>query len=653
MALTLPPDPYKALGVLKDAKLPEIRSAHRKLVLKCHPDKVQDAALKAVKQDEFQKVQQAYELLSDETRRAQYDEQVKLFELRKEMGRGVPTPRSNPFEYEVRNAEPRTSTSKPKPSTTYTSPPAPSAKVYERPSTRSYEDLYDEPKRPSARASKSQEYERSRTSAREEEKRRERKEADERERERERERDRARYEKELKKAEKEKKKSKEREKERDKERKRSTDEKHSARVTAAFVVEESSDDAYYTTPKRSADKKTKQKLDEELREGLRAENARKEEVTKRTQKMNEAKDYAAQYMQAAKQKVKPMEEYERIPLPRAQTFAGPSPSYNIRYASPSAQYSDDETPRRANTRSSSRKPEPLSASRSRETKPSKESKRAPAARDPYIVEPPSPPPVKKPSLQSHNSAPPVIPSRREPTRSKTMQPQYVREKGAMPAPPPRASTFTAGDRGRSSHLRKTHNISSDDSDSDSPVYTSKVRSPSPPRHRHAPEPTRYIIDNGRTVPVGPPSRTHRAELRDETYDARDRSESPRASRHASTEHSRPPLTRSGGGSGSRQAPRSSSHAHAYYPPDPPKQTVIPERPKMPARESQGSYRGSPGKLSTATFPADVKYQQSYGPEHVVYTPHVPEQYRRGSEPTHRSGYDSYPTVRGDRVSLYA
>jgi curved DNA-binding protein CbpA len=135
-SLPLPPDPYKLLGVSKDATLPEIRSAHRKLVLKCHPDKVQDAALKAIKQDEFQKVQQAYELLSDDSKRLQYDEQVKLYELRKEMGRGNPTPRSNPFEYEVKTAEPRPSS--------YGRPPPP--KVYSHgPVPRSYEDImYEE-----------------------------------------------------------------------------------------------------------------------------------------------------------------------------------------------------------------------------------------------------------------------------------------------------------------------------------------------------------------------------------------------------------------------------------------------------------------------------------------------------------------------------
>lgn len=107
MPYNLPPDPYKALGVSKDAKLPEIRAAHRKLVLKCHPDKFQDEALKAVKFEEFRKVQDAYALLSDDDRRSQYDVQVKLFELKKEMARGYSSQRSNPYEYKVPPVEPR------------------------------------------------------------------------------------------------------------------------------------------------------------------------------------------------------------------------------------------------------------------------------------------------------------------------------------------------------------------------------------------------------------------------------------------------------------------------------------------------------------------------------------------------------------------
>lgn len=78
--------------------MPEIRSAHRKLVLKCHPDKVQDPTLKAEKQDEFQRVQQAYELLSDEHERRCYDDQVKLAELRKQFQRAnISTPRSREY----------------------------------------------------------------------------------------------------------------------------------------------------------------------------------------------------------------------------------------------------------------------------------------------------------------------------------------------------------------------------------------------------------------------------------------------------------------------------------------------------------------------------------------------------------------------------
>jgi curved DNA-binding protein CbpA len=169
MALNLPPDPYKILGVTKDSTLPEIRSAHRKLVLKCHPDKVQDAALKAIKQDEFQRVQQAYELLSDDNRRLQYNEQVKLFELRKEMGRGVPTARSNPFEYEVRDAEPRPSTySRPKPA------PPPQPNVYShQPPPRSYEDvMYEEPLRTAKKSASYESTERRRPSTREQERER-------------------------------------------------------------------------------------------------------------------------------------------------------------------------------------------------------------------------------------------------------------------------------------------------------------------------------------------------------------------------------------------------------------------------------------------------------------------------------------------------
>ena len=106
-------DPYKTLGVGKDADLTAIKAAYRKLVLKCHPDKVQDPTLKAAKQNEFQRVQQAYEILGDEKRRKEYDEDAKLKKLREEVSRGMArstaTPRSSPKTYNephIRTAEP-------------------------------------------------------------------------------------------------------------------------------------------------------------------------------------------------------------------------------------------------------------------------------------------------------------------------------------------------------------------------------------------------------------------------------------------------------------------------------------------------------------------------------------------------------------------
>ena len=99
-------NPYKTLNVPKDATLATIRSAHRKLVLSCHPDKVQDPTVKQIKAEQFHQVQQAYEILSDDKRRRHYDDKVKLDELKAEMAyeRGPPlSRRATEFEYVPRN----------------------------------------------------------------------------------------------------------------------------------------------------------------------------------------------------------------------------------------------------------------------------------------------------------------------------------------------------------------------------------------------------------------------------------------------------------------------------------------------------------------------------------------------------------------------
>jgi curved DNA-binding protein len=59
-------DLYAILGVAKNATADEIKRAYRKLAMQHHPDRGGD-------QTRFQEVQQAYDVLGDESRRAQYD----------------------------------------------------------------------------------------------------------------------------------------------------------------------------------------------------------------------------------------------------------------------------------------------------------------------------------------------------------------------------------------------------------------------------------------------------------------------------------------------------------------------------------------------------------------------------------------------------
>ncbi|HQC29581.1 MAG TPA: DnaJ domain-containing protein, partial [Methylotenera sp.] len=64
-------DYYEVLGVNKDASEEEIKKAYRKLAMKYHPDRNPDNP-KA--EEQFKEAKEAYEMLSDDQKRAAYDQ---------------------------------------------------------------------------------------------------------------------------------------------------------------------------------------------------------------------------------------------------------------------------------------------------------------------------------------------------------------------------------------------------------------------------------------------------------------------------------------------------------------------------------------------------------------------------------------------------
>ncbi|MDO8470511.1 MAG: molecular chaperone DnaJ [bacterium] len=66
-------DYYKTLGITKTATVEDVKKAYRKLAHKYHPDKGGDAL-------KFKEVSEAYQILSNKDKRAQYDKFGKVFE---------------------------------------------------------------------------------------------------------------------------------------------------------------------------------------------------------------------------------------------------------------------------------------------------------------------------------------------------------------------------------------------------------------------------------------------------------------------------------------------------------------------------------------------------------------------------------------------
>ncbi|PSS03061.1 DnaJ subfamily B member like [Actinidia chinensis var. chinensis] len=65
---------YAVLGIRKDASYSDIRTAYRKLALRWHPDRwARNSTVAEDANRRFQKIQEAYSVLSDEGKRSIYD----------------------------------------------------------------------------------------------------------------------------------------------------------------------------------------------------------------------------------------------------------------------------------------------------------------------------------------------------------------------------------------------------------------------------------------------------------------------------------------------------------------------------------------------------------------------------------------------------
>lgn len=455
MNAPLPPDPYRALGVEPSADAGAIKTAYRKLVLRCHPDKFPDPTLKAQKQEEFQKVQQAYEILGDDDRRRDYDLELKAKKLKEELAkRGGSASTSTPahsryVNVNIRTAEPPPGWSPSKHSTSKSSPYKPYSKEFsqswehEIPSRSKvyHEDerrarraaSYEKPKREDSRERRKREEDREREIRRREreereeemlrkEVRRQQKQAKEREAAREREIQRkerkAREEREARAdaaRAKEAKKLRERERERERETRRKQEAEDKARAKSKPYLEHppySDEDEEVqrsrakksTSPKKQSDSPSRDKSTKQRERSNPLETVLGEE------KYREKMAFAASYMEKIRSKTS-----KTSPKHTAEP-----PTYSPAYPDPNEKWAPK---RRASGEGKYAKDEPIIVEPP-----------GPDEDQPEVVTPPSNTQQAPPRLQKSHTLPPgympqtqttaPVPPRVPLNRAATMQPEY-------------------------------------------------------------------------------------------------------------------------------------------------------------------------------------------------------------------------------------
>lgn len=601
--------PYTALGLTKEATAIEIKKAFRKLALEFHPDKVQGAEAKEAASKKFQKVNEAYGVLSDEEKRREYDDRIKLMELRKraksEANISVPrTPTAS--HYDVRYAEPRPDTYRTK-STSSRAAPTSSSKVYSQyPPSRSYEeDIYTtrhyEDATRSARRTQSYD---EKPSKRDDERR----ERDSRRRME----DREEKEKLIRAFEKKEKERQRMEKEqkmkiKEKQRKREAEEKRSHRDN---YVDRSYDDDEPSRSSKSDKKKSSSSKKHDVRD--RERSAPREVVREEVA----GTDKEAQFMMAAAQYINASRS--KAPNPPPLSRSNTTQEYSHRYAQnpplavptpPSTQdspfprpvtveeESDDDRPRRSSAKPLFRRPSETPKVRDRSShKKSSSGPKEYVEAVPVIVDPQS---RRVPQFAKAGSTPPRVPD--SPPR-KLPRAQTMKEADFPRASPPqpsisRSSTYhypseydSREPRGRDRSRFQSQVVDEEDESEDDRRYESSRRAdrrhrtrspdivPMPaeyPPSRGGAAAYRYQVKEGRTVPVATVQRD------DHYYYPEDAS---------------PPSRKSKGAS--------------YYSSPYVRTTEV--RPSMPPRDS--AYSSSGGYI-----PSKIKTAQAYTPKDVQYS----------------------------------